>query len=101
MKSTMQFIFAVTFVILACGVVDAKPKIRPPKNCTIEPQDGPCRALHSRYFFNMTSRQCEHFYYGGCLGNRNRFMKKERCEKECKVSMVKRMQPVGTKRQPT
>uniref|UniRef100_A0A0K8RJK7 Putative salivary kunitz domain protein n=1 Tax=Ixodes ricinus TaxID=34613 RepID=A0A0K8RJK7_IXORI len=87
MKPTMQFIFVATFGILACTAADKKAKTRPPKNCTIEPDVGQCRALHPRYFFNMTSRQCEFFYYGGCYGNTNRFMKRERCEKECKAYM--------------
>ncbi|XP_077405082.1 tissue factor pathway inhibitor 2 [Vanacampus margaritifer] len=57
------------------------PKI--PQMCRFPMEEGPCRAIFSRYFFNMTSMQCELFYYGGCQGNDNRFPDLTSCKEYC------------------
>ncbi|TNM92986.1 hypothetical protein fugu_018388 [Takifugu bimaculatus] len=57
------------------------PKV--PQICRFPSEVGPCRALLRKYFFNMTSMQCELFYYGGCLGNSNRFEDLASCEEYC------------------
>lgn len=58
------------------------PKI--PQICRFQKKEGPCRGLFSRYFFNMTSMQCEPFTYGGCQGNENNFRNPEECMEYCK-----------------
>lgn len=45
--------------------------------------DGPCKAIHIRYFFNIKSRKCEVFEYGGCHGNENNFLTLEECQEKC------------------
>ncbi|XP_058474410.1 tissue factor pathway inhibitor 2 [Solea solea] len=57
------------------------PKI--PQICRFPKQEGPCRALFRRYFFNMSTMQCESFYYGGCQGNSNRFQDHASCMEYC------------------
>ncbi|KAF7656572.1 hypothetical protein LDENG_00039420 [Lucifuga dentata] len=57
------------------------PKI--PQICRFPKEEGPCRALLRRYFFNMTTMQCEPFYYGGCQGNANRFQDLTSCMEHC------------------
>ncbi|XP_066571576.1 tissue factor pathway inhibitor 2 [Amia ocellicauda] len=57
------------------------PKV--PKVCRLDMDEGQCRAILKRYFFNFTSMQCEAFEYGGCLGNDNRFMDKKSCSEKC------------------
>ncbi|XP_048367154.1 tissue factor pathway inhibitor 2 isoform X1 [Sphaerodactylus townsendi] len=54
-----------------------------PKRCRLESDEGLCRALLRRYFFNLSSMTCEKFYYGGCHGNDNRFYTKESCMDYC------------------
>lgn len=69
--------------------------------CLLPQQDGPCRALHSRYFYNRASQSCEHFYYGGCYGNANNFETLDACNDACwrieKVPKICRID-VGTEK---
>nr|6BX8_B Chain B, Tissue factor pathway inhibitor [Homo sapiens]6BX8_D Chain D, Tissue factor pathway inhibitor [Homo sapiens]6BX8_F Chain F, Tissue factor pathway inhibitor [Homo sapiens]6BX8_H Chain H, Tissue factor pathway inhibitor [Homo sapiens] len=51
--------------------------------CAFKADDGPCRACMKRFFFNIFTRQCEEFCYGGCEGNQNRFESLEECKKMC------------------
>ncbi|XP_049891190.1 tissue factor pathway inhibitor 2 [Epinephelus moara] len=57
------------------------PKI--PQICRFPRNEGPCRGLFHRYFFNMTTMQCEPFSYGGCQGNSNRFHDLTTCKEYC------------------
>ncbi|XP_071418385.1 tissue factor pathway inhibitor isoform X2 [Pithys albifrons albifrons] len=56
--------------------------------CAMKADDGPCKAIHIRYFFNIQSRECEVFEYGGCHGNENNFLTLEECQKKCVVDGV-------------
>ncbi|NWT72400.1 TFPI1 inhibitor, partial [Prunella himalayana] len=51
--------------------------------CAMKADDGPCKAIHLRYFFNIKSRKCEVFEYGGCHGNENNFLTLEECQEKC------------------
>ena len=48
---------------------------------------GPCYAYFESYFYNSTSKRCEKFVYGGCLGNENRFETEELCDQRCGQSL--------------
>ncbi|NWV44021.1 TFPI1 inhibitor, partial [Grantiella picta] len=54
--------------------------------CAMKADDGPCKAIHIRYFFNIKTRKCEEFEYGGCHGNENNFLTLEECQKMCVVT---------------
>lgn len=54
-----------------------------PQICRFPKEEGPCRALFRSYYFNMTTMQCELFYYGGCHGNSNRFPDLTSCMEYC------------------
>uniref|UniRef100_A0A090XAQ4 Putative kunitz/bovine pancreatic trypsin inhibitor domain protein n=2 Tax=Ixodes ricinus TaxID=34613 RepID=A0A090XAQ4_IXORI len=86
MKPTMQLIFVVSLVIIASiggGTTDKKKK---PKgwnpNCTLPPDDGPCRARIPSYYFDKL-QTCKEFMYGGCEGNANNFETLEACNEAC------------------
>ncbi|XP_019897043.1 tissue factor pathway inhibitor a isoform X5 [Esox lucius] len=51
--------------------------------CHLEEAPGPCRGLVSRYFFDSRSKECKHFYYGGCFGNANNFRSMKECQARC------------------
>ncbi|NXQ44252.1 TFPI1 inhibitor, partial [Catharus fuscescens] len=51
--------------------------------CAMKADDGPCKAIHRRYFFNIKNRKCEVFEYGGCHGNENNFLTLKECQEKC------------------
>lgn len=56
------------------------------EQCALKQDPGPCKALKERYFFNIDTGRCETFEFGGCGGNDNNFLTKEKCEESCLVS---------------
>ncbi|KAL4238992.1 hypothetical protein ACF0H5_003696 [Mactra antiquata] len=63
-----------------------KPSVRQPV-CEMTPALGPCKRMITKYFYNISSGQCEAFTYGGCLGNHNNFETKEKCSSYCGLRM--------------
>ncbi|XP_051842019.1 tissue factor pathway inhibitor [Antechinus flavipes] len=59
----------------------------PPKlmrsSCAYKADEGPCKAMLKRFFYNIYTQRCEEFIYGGCEGNENRFDSLEDCQKQC------------------
>ena len=65
-----------------------KPDNGPDQVCDLMKDPGPCHPLDParflrRYFYNITTRQCEMFLYGGCGGNHNNFENSSDCETFC------------------
>lgn len=54
-------------------------------SCALKKDEGPCKAMKDRFYFNIDSRRCESFEYGGCQGNANNFESLEQCEEMCIV----------------
>ena len=62
--------------------VFAKFSIASTAQCRQPSDFGTCRDdIKVMWFYNITSRKCERFWFGGCNGNDNRF----KSEKECKT----------------
>ncbi|XP_035717561.1 spondin-1-like isoform X3 [Vespa mandarinia] len=53
------------------------------KICSEPKMEGKCRGNVLRVYFNKHDRQCHHFKYTGCEGNRNNFPTKEDCYTVC------------------
>jgi len=51
--------------------------------CSLKPDQGPCKGLFTKYYFDPVSKECKEFIWGGC-GGVVPFETKEECEK-CKV----------------
>ncbi|XP_058032710.1 kunitz/BPTI-like toxin [Ahaetulla prasina] len=54
-----------------------------PKLCYLPKGGGPCRAIIPRFYYNLASKQCEKFTYGGCKGNANNFKTLDQCRYTC------------------
>lgn len=51
--------------------------------CTEPPLTGPCRASHTRWYYDPLNRKCQRFTYGGCNANDNNFEEEQKCNDFC------------------
>lgn len=63
------------------GEID--PKTRKRQLCHQPMKKGPCRKIFRRYGFDMDTKQCTSFIYGGCNANGNNFLTLSECEDIC------------------
>lgn len=52
------------------------------RRCSLKPEDGPCKALFFRGYYNTLKNSCEEFVYGGC-GGEVPFESVEACRRVC------------------
>lgn len=52
--------------------------------CSEPPHTGPCRASHTRWYYNPLRRRCYTFTFGGCDANGNNFNEEKKCGEICK-----------------
>ncbi|VDI52893.1 Hypothetical predicted protein [Mytilus galloprovincialis] len=55
------------------------------KDCLLPKKPGPCRASITRYYYDIKTRKCRPFVYGGCQGNANNYLTREQCQDKCKL----------------
>ncbi|XP_066497538.1 tissue factor pathway inhibitor a isoform X2 [Hoplias malabaricus] len=58
-------------------------------SCALKKDEGPCKAVKDRFYFDIDTGRCEPFEYGGCRGNANNFETLEACEEMCTVKASK------------
>uniref|UniRef100_A0A8D0FYB7 ABPP n=1 Tax=Strix occidentalis caurina TaxID=311401 RepID=A0A8D0FYB7_STROC len=54
-----------------------------PSVCSEQTETGPCRAMISRWYFDVAEGKCAPFFYSGCGGNQNNFDLEEYCMAVC------------------
>ncbi|XP_004687087.1 PREDICTED: WAP four-disulfide core domain protein 8 [Condylura cristata] len=55
--------------------------------CMLPRDSGNCDSKELRWYFDIETRSCKFFTYGGCNGNANNFFSLEDCEKACKLTV--------------
>ncbi|XP_044515285.1 BPTI/Kunitz domain-containing protein-like [Gracilinanus agilis] len=82
--------FWASFVILVLLTLCLKHKAASINDdiCKLPKDEGYCRALVSRWYYDHMARSCQHFFYGGCGGNSNNFKSKVECMKNCRRSDI-------------
>lgn len=53
--------------------------------CQHAPENGICKALKRRFYYDTTEGICKQFIYGGCGGNENRFNTESECRRTCVI----------------
>ncbi|XP_066141086.1 papilin isoform X3 [Euwallacea fornicatus] len=53
------------------------------ERCNLPKVNGSCDGYFLQFYYDKQSRQCSQFIYGGCLGNNNKFDKREECTDLC------------------
>ena len=56
-------------------------------------QPGPCLSKITRYYYDKEEGKCREFIYGGCQGNKNRFLTLEHCQNECEPLITTTVAP--------
>ncbi|XP_022817290.1 trypsin inhibitor-like [Spodoptera litura] len=81
----MKFLCLLIIVALGIQYIFAAAATNRPKNkaCSDPIYTGMCFAAIIRYAYNVTSRDCVSFTYGGCQANRNNFLTKQECRATC------------------
>ncbi|XP_045125738.1 papilin-like isoform X12 [Portunus trituberculatus] len=54
-----------------------------PEICRLPVEIGHCRAALPNWYYDVNTKSCIAFSYGGCAGNANRFQSVELCERQC------------------
>lgn len=52
--------------------------------CLVPKKVGRCRGSFPRWYYDPTEQLCKSFVYGGCLGNKNNYLREEECKLACR-----------------
>uniref|UniRef100_T1JGC3 BPTI/Kunitz inhibitor domain-containing protein n=1 Tax=Strigamia maritima TaxID=126957 RepID=T1JGC3_STRMM len=76
---------AFTAVVLMVKHLPKDTNMRDAKKhaCQLPKATGQCTTYTVAWYYDVPNGQCGQFYYGGCLGNNNRFATQEECERTC------------------
>jgi len=57
--------------------------------CKLKKDTGPCKAAIKKFYYDVDSKNCKEFKYGGCFGNQNKFDSKETCTNKCQLNVAR------------
>jgi hypothetical protein len=99
LRMILKMVSLVFLFFVAVLAEDSQSQADDPLRCLEAKKVGECRALIPSYFYDTTTKQCKRFGYGGCHGNRNRWDKKEDCERVCQMWIKGQEMSDGTRKQ--
>ena len=67
---------------------ETQTAIKNTDKCLLPKATGPCKMSKDMFYFDMATRSCTSFVYGGCKGNENQFETAEECESTCSQFMT-------------
>ncbi|KAK9688591.1 ADAM-TS Spacer 1 [Popillia japonica] len=70
-----------------CHNVCVEPSAK--DRCNLPKVAGPCEGFYPQWYYDKDRNLCNHFIYGGCLGNNNRFETRDECEKLCVTDSIR------------
>ncbi|XP_054572317.1 kunitz-type protease inhibitor 1 isoform X3 [Eptesicus fuscus] len=56
--------------------------------CLVTKKVGRCRGSFPRWYYDPKEQICKSFVYGGCLGNKNNYLREEECKLACRDVQV-------------
>ncbi|XP_004743731.2 collagen alpha-3(VI) chain isoform X2 [Mustela putorius furo] len=56
--------------------------------CKLPKEEGTCRKFMLKWYYDVETKSCMRFWYGGCSGNENRFNSQKECETVCAPALV-------------
>uniref|UniRef100_A0A0K8TL02 Putative kunitz peptide n=1 Tax=Tabanus bromius TaxID=304241 RepID=A0A0K8TL02_TABBR len=74
----MQHCLLASILVFLIPMVDMQNIV-----CSLRPERGICPFTSLRWYYNVWTRSCQPFFYGGCFGNANNFQTRQECYTRC------------------
>jgi hypothetical protein len=85
----MEGLIKIVIGLVILSLTQCKDECLKSDRCNLEPEEGPCYALFTRYYYDKKAKQCKSFTYGGC-GGVVPFQTLEECKDACGCDVIKK-----------
>lgn len=79
---TLAFLLFILTSFFFIGLKENKAQEEERQRCTLEPDEGFCKAFVRKYYFDQNENTCKEFIWGGC-GGIVPFETREDCQAAC------------------